>query len=162
MSENEKIRVVFVCLGNICRSPLGEGVFRHLVKERGLSDRFIIDSAGTASYHVGERPDPGSIRVAENDGVSLDGQYARQFTGEDLTRWDYVIAMDHSNHSNIHKLGSASGKVHLLREFDPEGPGDVPDPWAKGDEAFLETYKIVRRSCIGLLDYICRVHYTIE
>lgn len=159
MSETKKIRIIFVCLGNICRSPLGEGIFRHLVEERGLSEHFYIDSAGTASYHTGEKPDPGSIRAAKKHGVSLEGQYARQFTKEDLTQWDYIIAMDSSNHRNICKLGAIRGNIHLLREFDPEEPGDVPDPWAKGDDAFLETYAIVHRSCVGLLDHIIRVHY---
>ncbi|WP_052947384.1 low molecular weight protein-tyrosine-phosphatase [Aneurinibacillus tyrosinisolvens] len=158
MPITEKAHVVFVCLGNICRSPLGEGIFRHLVEEKGLSDRFQIDSAGTAAYHVGKTPDPGSIRAAESNGVSLKGQYARQFTGNDLTDWDYIIAMDASNHSNIKKLGALSGSIHLLREFDPEGPGDVPDPWARGDEAFHETYTIIRRSCEKLLDHIIKEH----
>jgi protein-tyrosine phosphatase len=158
LKTQKNIRVVFVCLGNICRSPLGEGVFRHLVEQKGLADYFTIDSAGTASYHVGELPDPGSRHVAKKHGISLDGQYARQFTTDDVTRWDYVIAMDASNHSNIMKVGALTGKLHLLREFDPEGPGDVPDPWARGDEAFLETYTIIRRSCEKLLEHIIKEH----
>ncbi|MED0738356.1 low molecular weight protein-tyrosine-phosphatase [Aneurinibacillus thermoaerophilus] len=156
--ETKKIGVIFVCLGNICRSPLGEGVFRHLVREKGIEDYFVIDSAGTASYHVGKLPDPGSRRVAEKHGISLAGQFARQFTTKDLTQWDYVIAMDASNQSNIRCLGAVNGNLHLLREFDPEGPGDVPDPWARGDKAFLETYTIIRRSCEKLLEHIIKEH----
>jgi protein-tyrosine phosphatase len=157
--KKEKISVIFVCLGNICRSPLGEGVFRHLVKEKGLAEYFIIDSAGTANYHEGELPDPGSRRIAEKHGISLAGQYARQFTVNDLTQWDYIIAMDSSNHTNIRQIGTLTGNIHLMREFDPEGPGDVPDPWARGDDAFFETYTIIRRSCEVLLDHIIKKHH---
>ncbi|MBN6187060.1 low molecular weight phosphotyrosine protein phosphatase [Aneurinibacillus sp. BA2021] len=156
--KTKKIRVVFVCLGNICRSPLGEGIFRHLVKEKGWEEFFHIDSAGTAGYHAGEAPDPGSLSVATKHGISLEGQYARQFTIQDAAQWDYVIAMDASNRTNIQRLGKLTGNIHLMREFDPEGPGDVPDPWARGDDAFLETYTIIRRSCEGLLEHIVQRH----
>lgn len=156
--KTKKIHVIFVCLGNICRSPLGEGIFRHLVKEKGWEDFFHIDSAGTAGYHAGEMPDIGSISVAEQYGISLAGQYARQFTVKDSSQWDYIIAMDSSNHKDIQKLGALTGNIHLMREFDPEGCGDVPDPWARGDEAFLETYTIIHRSCEGLLHHIMQRH----
>ncbi|WP_164985342.1 low molecular weight protein-tyrosine-phosphatase [Ammoniphilus sp. CFH 90114] len=153
------IKVIFVCLGNICRSPLGEGVFRELVKERGLEQQFQIDSAGTAAYHVGKLPDPGSRRVALKHGFSIEDQRARQFRSGDLIEWDYIIAMDSSNRRNIEKLGSTSGELVLMRDFDPEIKGsDVPDPWSLGDEAFLETYRIIRRSCEALLDYLVEKH----
>ncbi|WCK54341.1 low molecular weight phosphotyrosine protein phosphatase [Aneurinibacillus sp. Ricciae_BoGa-3] len=159
MTANDKIRIIFVCLGNICRSPLGEAIFRRMVEERNLSDRFIIDSAGTANYHVGQLPDPGSRRIALKHGISLEDQHGRQFTADDLAKWDYIIAMDASNQANIHKLGKAGGNVHLLREFDPQGSGDVPDPWAQGDEAFQETYNIIHRSCENLLNSIISEHH---
>ncbi|WP_027415208.1 low molecular weight protein-tyrosine-phosphatase [Aneurinibacillus terranovensis] len=159
MPFNDKISIVFVCLGNVCRSPLGEGVFRHLAAEKGLIDKFVKDSAGTGGYHIGEPPHPGSRSVAGKFGVSLDGQLARQFTKGDLPKWDYIIAMDSSNHRNIIKLGNPTGNVHLLREFDPKGCGDVPDPWGRGDDAFLETYTIIYRCCEKLLDHIVRVHH---
>jgi protein-tyrosine phosphatase len=153
------IKVIFVCLGNICRSPLGEGIFRELVKEKGWEDHFTIDSAGTAAYHVGKLPDPGSIRVALRHGITIDDQRARQFTQQDLNQWDYIIAMDTSNRRNIAKLGELKGKLLLMRDFDQEGLGeDVPDPWSLGDEAFLETYQIVRRSCEKFLDEIMKEH----
>ncbi|WP_134702521.1 low molecular weight protein-tyrosine-phosphatase [Ammoniphilus sp. YIM 78166] len=153
------IKVIFVCLGNICRSPLGEGIFRELVREKGWEDCFYIDSAGTAAYHVGKQPDPGSRRVALRHGISIDTQRARQFTGQDLDQWDYVIAMDSSNRRNITKLGALKGKLFLMRDFDELGLGeDVPDPWSLGDEAFLETYHIVRRSCEMFLDEIAKEH----
>jgi len=155
------INVIFVCLGNICQSPLGEGVFRELVREKGWSDLFHIDSAGTARYHVGKSPDPGSRKVARQHGFSIDEQRARQFLPGDLEQWDYVIAMDASNRRNIEKLGAmVKGELFLMRDFDElEKGGDVPDPWSQGDAAFLEAYQIIRRSCEKLLDYIAKKHH---
>lgn len=149
------IKIIFVCLGNICRSPLAEGVFRHLVEEKGWETTFQIDSAGTAAYHVGKAPDPGSRRVALRHGFSIDDLRARQFTNMDLDQWDYVIAMDASNRANIERLGSLNGKIWMMRDFDElEKGGNVPDPWSLGDEAFLESYQIIRRSCERLLEHI--------
>lgn len=153
----QKIRVLFVCLGNICRSPLGEGVFRHLVKMNGASDFFEIDSAGTSDYHVGERPHTGSISIAEKHGISIVDQRGRQFTQDDIDRWDYIIVMDESNEKDlIRDFNDVETKIHRLRDFDPKGPGDVPDPWGRGDDAFQEVYDIVHRSCEALIDYILR------
>lgn len=153
------IKVIFVCLGNICRSPLAEGVFRELVREKGWDPQFVIDSAGTASYHIGKSPDPGSRRVALRHGFSIEDLRARQFTHQDLDQWDYVIAMDASNRNNIKKLGELGGELWLMRDFDPlEKGGNVPDPWSLGDEAFMESYQIIQRSCKALLDYIEAKH----
>jgi len=148
------IRVLFVCLGNICRSPLGEGIFKELLREKGIEHQFIVDSAGTAGYHIGKLPDPGSRRVATKNGFSIDDQRARQIKSDDLGNWDYIIAMDDSNRSNIMKLGKIEGELHLMRDFDPDGKGDVPDPWQMGDSAFDNVHTIIRRSCENLLDYI--------
>jgi len=149
------ISVLFVCLGNICRSPLGEGVFKALLREKGLEEQFIVDSAGTAGYHIGKLPDPGSRKVAKKYGFSIDDQRARQIQQDDLKKWDYIIAMDDSNYSNIKKLGRVEGELHLMREFDPEEKGrNVPDPWQMGDSAFDEVHTIVRRSCEKMLAYI--------
>ncbi|RKD25913.1 phosphotyrosine protein phosphatase [Ammoniphilus oxalaticus] len=148
------VRVVFVCLGNICRSPLGEGVFKELLREKGLEDQFVVDSAGTADYHIGKLPDPGSRRVAVKKGFSIDDQRARQFKSTDLNEWDYVIAMDASNRENIEKLGKVAGELHMMRDFDPEGNGDVPDPYQLDDSAFDNVHTIIRRSCEKLLDHI--------
>jgi protein-tyrosine phosphatase len=153
------ISVIFVCLGNICRSPLGEGIFRELVRKKRWDEQFLIDSAGTAAYHVGEAPDPGSRKVARKHGFSIDEQRARQFKMEDLKHFDYIVAMDSSNRSNIEKLGSVRGELLLMREFDPvDNGGDVPDPWSLGDTAFLNSYQIIYRSCEKLLDYIAEKH----
>lgn len=149
-----KTSVLFVCLGNICRSPLAEGVFRHLVAARGLDDRFEIDSAGTGAWHVGERPDARSIQVAASHGVELPGT-ARQVTRDDLERFDVILAMDRENLHALRRMGPATGaraRIHLLREFDPDGGDDeVPDPYYGGPGGFEDVYQMVRRSCRVLL-----------
>jgi len=151
-----EIAVLFVCLGNICRSPLAEGVFRDLVEEAGLGDRFRIDSAGTGSWHIGDPPDARSAAVATQNGVRLTGR-ARRFEAHDLDTFDWVLAMDRSNERSIEALrrGAAPARVHLLREFDPDGDDvEVPDPYYGGTGGFQEVFDIVDRSCRALLDHI--------
>ncbi len=154
-SDSPRTSVLFVCLGNICRSPLAEGVFQHLVEEAGLSERFEIDSAGTGSWHVGEPPDARATLVAGQHGVELVSR-ARQLTEEDLLHFDWIIAMDHENLRNIERMADASGsdaEIHLLREFDADGEGDeVPDPYYGGASGFENVYSMVQRSCQELLD----------
>lgn len=146
--------VLFVCLGNICRSPLAEGVFRHLTAEAGLGERFVVDSAGTGAWHVGERADPRSAEVASAHGVSLEGR-ARQVTADDLRSFDVVVAMDRDNLAALEDLASASGgtaRLHLLREFDPEADHDeVPDPYYGGPHGFERAYHMIHAACSGLL-----------
>ena len=148
-------RVLFVCLGNICRSPLAEGVFKSLVQARGLVAHYRIDSAGTGAWHVGEGPDSRSIAVALKNGVRLTGQ-ARQVAPLDFGDFDYVIAMDRQNLRDLTALArrhEGGAALHLLREFDPD-PGDrqVPDPYYGGDDGFDHVYEMVLRACAGLLD----------
>ena len=149
-------RVLFVCLGNICRSPLAEGVFRHLVEARGLEDEFEIDSAGTGAWHAGEAPDPRSAEVAARHGVSLDGQSARKVHEDDYQRFDHILAMDDENLVDLRRREPSDGRaeVRLLREFDPEGSGDVPDPYYGGPQGFDVVYRMVHRSCEALLDQL--------
>lgn len=149
-------RVLFVCLGNICRSPLAEGVMRHLVEERGLEDRIDVDSAGTGAWHVGEAPDPRSIDVAARNGVSLDGQRARKVRPSDFRDFTRVIAMDGANLRDLRGIApeDAPAELHMLRDLDPEGSGDVPDPYYGGDDGFDRVYEMVHRSCAALLDEI--------
>ncbi|MFC4767758.1 low molecular weight protein-tyrosine-phosphatase [Effusibacillus consociatus] len=160
--NHKPIRVLFVCLGNICRSPLGEGIFRELVREKRLSDFFEVDSAGTAGYHVGSLPDPGSRRAAQRRGYSIEDQRARQILDRDLDEFDYIIAMDELNRRNLRRLGNGKAKIFLMRDFDPKRQAqqalDVPDPWSKGDEAFEETYLIIERSCKEFLSYLIEQH----
>jgi protein-tyrosine phosphatase len=157
---SEPIRVIFVCLGNICRSPLAKGVFMAKAAQRGLSDRIEVDSAGTSAYHVGEPPDPGSLRVARRVGIDLSRDRARQVTRRDLGRFDYIIALDRSNRRNLERVGADPDKVHLLRDFEPNAHSpDVPDPWGGGLDGFEDVYAIVDRATEGLLDHIVGEHY---
>jgi protein-tyrosine phosphatase len=155
-SAPTRTSVLFVCLGNICRSPLAEGVFLHLVKQAGLSDRFEIDSAGTGAWHVGELPDARATLVAGQHGVELASR-ARQITEDDLEHFDWVIAMDRENLRNIERMASATesdAHIHLLREFDTvqDGGDEVPDPYYGGASGFESVYEMVHRSCEVLLN----------
>ncbi|NBC18082.1 MAG: low molecular weight phosphotyrosine protein phosphatase [Bacteroidetes bacterium] len=157
------IKVLFVCLGNICRSPLAEGVFRNLVEEAGLDDQVTIASAGTGRWHVGEPPDPRMRETARRHGLSIDDQRAQQIVARDLERYDYVLAMDRSNYSTIRELDDRAhnaSKVHLFRDFDPT-PEDknVPDPYyGSGTEGFERVYRIVERTSRNLLDHLIELH----
>lgn len=155
----ERTSVLFVCLGNICRSPLAEGVFRHLVEERGLTERFSIDSAGTGDWHMGQPPDERSMRVASDHGITLSGA-ARRVRAEDLERFDVVLAMDTDNLRYLRQLADGSGRarLHLLRDFDPEADSpDVPDPYFEGPSGFESVYRMVRRACEELLERLAPV-----
>lgn len=147
-------RVLFVCLGNICRSPLAEGVMRHLVRERGLDGRIEVDSAGTAAWHVGSPPDPRSTDVAARHGVSLEGLRARRVRPADFERFDLVLAMDADNEAELLRMAPPefAGRVRMLRSYDPEGAGEVPDPYYGGPQGFELVYDMVHRSCEALLD----------
>ncbi len=153
-----QIGVLFVCLGNICRSPLAEAVFRELVQREGLADRFVIDSAGTSNYHTGEAPDERTVQVAKRRGITLD-HAARQLRTEDMNRFDYVIAMDRANLSKLERLvgrGPHRAEVGLLRSFDAEAGEDleVPDPYFGGPRGFEDVHDMVERACAGLLLHI--------
>lgn len=155
------IRVCFVCLGNICRSPTAEGVMRHLVRDWASSNRATagqrieIESAGTAAYHVGERPDPRSRAAAQRRGISLDSR-AQQFGTEDWHRFDLVLAMDAENRSNLEAIAEHPehlAKLFLLRDFDPDSPpeAEVPDPYYTGDQGFEDVLDLCDAACRGLL-----------
>jgi protein-tyrosine phosphatase len=155
-NPSDPFRILFVCLGNICRSPLAEGVFRHLAAEAGMAERIQVDSAGTGAWHVGEPPDRRSLTVARKNGVGLDGR-ARQVEGEDFALFDLVVAMDRDNLRQLESLRDRAGgaaPVRLLREFDPEAGGDleVPDPYYGGPDGFDRVYEMVHRSCRALLE----------
>ena len=154
---NDRIGVLFVCMGNICRSPLAEGVFRHLVERAGLADRFEIDSAGIGDWHAGELPDPRTRAVASRRGLELVSR-ARQVIAPDLDRFDYVIALDAEVMSGLRRLRAeapAKTRVHRLREFEREADHlDVPDPYYGGDDGFEDVHDMVERACAGLLEHI--------
>jgi len=151
------IRVLFVCLGNICRSPLAEAVFRHLVEARGWAGRFDIDSAGTSGWHRGSPPDPRSTETARRRGITLAGG-SRKVTAADLRSFDYVIAMDAENRAALDELHAQSGgtaQVRRLREFEQNAASlDVPDPYYGGPRGFDDVHDIVERGCAGLLAHI--------
>lgn len=152
------VRVCFVCLGNICRSPTAEGIFLQMVAEEGLADQVAIDSAGTAGYHVGEPADARSAATAQRRGVPLPSR-SRKFTRDDFDRFDLVIAMDRSNQRNLLKLapdGAARAKVHLLRDYDPgsDAGSDVPDPYYGGPRGFDDVFDICEAGCRGLLEHV--------
>ena len=150
------IRVLFVCLGNICRSPLAEGVFRKMVMEAGFEDRFEIDSAGTGQWHVGQQADARMRSTAKMRGVDLNDIRARQMDRDDLYHFDHVFAMDRSNLHDALYLdpdGDHSARARLFREFDTE-PGDyqVPDPYYGGPNGFDNVFDIVERTSEAILD----------
>ncbi len=143
-------------MGNICRSPLAEGVFRAAVEKRGLMHAFEIDSSGTGSWHVGHPPDRRMQETALKHGVSLDGQRARQFQRVDLEQFDHIFVMDRDNLHDVLLFDDDSRfshKVRLFREVDPE-PGDyqVPDPYYGGADGFDRVFEIVDRTANELLD----------
>ena len=152
------IRVCFVCLGNICRSPTAEGVMRALVEEAGLTGTIDIDSAGTSGYHVGDAPDRRSAAAAARHGVTLAGR-SRQFQRSDFQRFDYVVAMDQHNFQDLQSLTGSEQerqRLSLMRDHEPgsDGPRDVPDPYYCGGDGFERVYQICLRSCQGLLQAI--------
>lgn len=144
------IRVVFVCTGNICRSPTAEAVLRHLVEQEGLADRISVGSAGTGGWHVGDDADARSLRALRGRGYQL-RHSARQFRPHWFDEHELVVALDASHLRDLRRMRPGA-EVRLLREWDPEGPGDVPDPYYGGDEDFQEVLDMVERSCEGLLE----------
>lgn len=154
ITKDNHFKICFVCLGNICRSPTADGIFRHLVKERGLINFFEIDSAGTSAYHIGESADNRSQRTASNHGISLDSR-ARRFKASDLDYFDLILAMDNQNLENVQQMANKEqmDKVGQMRDFDPQPEnGEVPDPYQGGPEGFENVFQIVKRSCENLLD----------
>jgi protein-tyrosine phosphatase len=151
------MRICFVCLGNICRSPTAHGVMERVVAEAGLAASVVIDSAGTAAYHIGELPDERSRTAARRRGIELD-HLARQFTRADLDRFDLVIAMDRQNLEKLKALlgGRTTPEVVLLRSFDPTAAhgAEVPDPWSGGERGFEEVLDQCERACKGLLAHL--------
>lgn len=158
MNKIRNISVLFVCMGNICRSPTAEGVFRHVVKQAGMQDQIKIDSAGTHAYHVGESPDKRSQAKARENGVDLSAQRARKAMAEDFDRFDYIIAMDRSNLEDLKRLASNEEqrqKISLFMDYaDDWGNSEVPDPYYGGSNGFQEVFDMVTSASEGLLEHI--------
>jgi len=166
------IKVLFVCLGNICRSPIAEGVFQDLVEKAGLSEKIKSDSAGTASYHIGSLPDRRMRQTAQENGIKLSHK-ARKLAGDDFYAFDYIVAMDETNFQDISNQSYRSSgfyfpedKLFLFREFDPElensegaahgdtSPLDVPDPYYEEIAVFDEVYRIMERCGSRFLEFL--------
>ncbi len=153
--------LLFVCLGNICRSPLAEGIFIHLATERGVLDRFDIDSCGTGNWHVGAASDARSIEVAQRHGIHLPSTSRQVEPDTDFERFDLLIAMDRSNERDLCVLGASPEQVRLMRSFDPaladaSGPElDVPDPYYGPGDGFERGYLMLTAACEGLLEAMC-------
>lgn len=158
MGPAKTIEICFVCLGNICRSPLAEGVFQHLVNTENLQEKILIHSAGTGHWHVGSPPDARMRATAKKRGIALNS-IAEQFQPGDFRRFDLVIAMDKSNLSTLQYMCSpevANDKLKLFRSFDPQANGheDVPDPYYGGSSGFETVFDIVHRTCPQILEYV--------
>ena len=161
-TPDRPVRVLFVCLGNICRSPLAEGVFRSYVEGDALAEVFEIDSAGTGPWHVGEQPDPRMRATARQRGLDISGQRGRQLQRQDLLYYDHVFVMDkHNLHDSLvlDPDGDHGTRVRLFREFDPE-PDDyqVPDPYTGGQSGFDHVYAIVDRTSKAILERLKSIY----
>lgn len=156
----QKIGVMFVCLGNICRSPLAEAIFADQVQRHGLDHRFDIASSGTANYHVGEQPDPRTIDVARRNSVPID-HHGQQLDQVHFHEYDYIITMDRSNLTNAERIAPQehSATMVMMRDFDPSEPGsDVVDPWYGDRQGFDECFDVLERSCANFLEHLKSEH----
>ena len=151
-------QVLFVCLGNICRSPMAEAIFAHLVDQAGLSSAFQIDSAGTSNYHPGKRPDHRTLQVLAQHGIQIE-HGARQVTPQDFENFDYILAMDQQNWIDLKHVQARAHQPKAILErmnaFDDQASGiDVPDPYYDGLPEFEAVYQMLLPSCQNLLKHI--------
>jgi protein-tyrosine phosphatase len=152
------VKISFVCLGNICRSPLAQGVFQDLVNREKINQKIFVSSAGTGNWHIGNLPDERMRQTAQSKGIQLESR-AQQFQSKDFNRFNLVLAMDHSNLVRLAEIAPSTlspDKLMLFRSFDPKSNGDqnVPDPYYGGAKGFEEVYRMVERTCPPILAYI--------
>ena len=154
-----KKSILFVCLGNICRSPLAQGVFGAVLAERGMADDFVIDSAGMGDWHAGQAPDHRAIAVARTNGLDISGQQARAITEADFERFDLILGMDRKNIRELQEIAPAasSDRIHLFLDYAGGGAKEVPDPYFGDAAGFAETYRLIRAASEGLADKLAEV-----
>lgn len=149
------MRVLFVCLGNICRSPMAHGLFLHRVAERGLTGRLRADSAGTGAWHAGEPPDPRTLATLRRHGIDL-AHRARQVVPEDFVRFDLLLAMDASNHRTLLDRAPPGSRDRVRTVLEPVGGGDVADPYYGGPEGFETNFAQLDRALAAWIDHLAR------
>jgi protein-tyrosine phosphatase len=157
MKESGSISVLFVCMGNICRSPTAHGIFRRLVEQEGLADHILIDSAGTHAYHIGKPPDERAQATALKRGFDLSDLRARQAAAADFEEYDYVLAMDRENHEILASLCPAGyeERLSLFLAYAPDlGIQEVPDPYWGGEQGFEQVFDMLEAASLGLLEEI--------
>jgi protein-tyrosine phosphatase len=162
VAESEKINVLFVCMGNICRSPTAEGVFYHLVRTHGLEDVIRVDSAGTHAYHVGERPDPRACASALEKDYDISFSRARKVRDEDFEEFDYILPMDKANLSFLQVKAPLlhRDKIELFLNYHPDKSGEeVPDPFYRDSDLFDGVFKMVEEGCWNLLKVMRKRHH---
>ncbi len=154
MSEKPPVKILFVCLGNICRSPLAEGIMRAVVGEAGRDSDFVIDSAGTGGWHVGSAPDPRSIAVAARNGIDIAAQRCRRIEPADFESFDLILAMDRSNLDDLLALAPAPArpKVHMFLAYASGQDKEIGDPYYGGADGFDRAYRIIRDASLSLID----------
>ena len=152
------MKILMVCLGNICRSPLAEGILQHKVDDAGLN--WIVNSAGTAGYHIGEAPHHLSQKVAKMNGIDISKQRGRKFTKEDILFYDKIYVMDNSNYVDVKRICGNNWDAEkvdlLLNEIYPGQDRDVPDPWYGGEDGFHEVFEMLDRACEKILSNVNR------
>lgn len=160
--DGKKVSILFVCMGNICRSPTAQGVFARLVKEAGFEEAIGIDSAGTISYHVGRPPDARAQEAAEARGYDLSEFRARLVEPKDCERFDYILVMDETNMLDVRSMlpKSCWDKLHMFLDFDTSGRKgrEVPDPYSGGADDFQRVLDLVERAAAGLLSHVRNAH----
>lgn len=151
-------KVLFICMGNICRSPTAEAVFRQMVKSKGKERQFQVDSAGTLSYHAGSKPDRRSRKAAKKRGLAMDHLRARQVEASDFERFDWLVVMDEDNRSNLQRMfpdKSQKKVVSMMRYAPGSGYDEVPDPYYGQGDGFELVLDLLEEACAGFYDFLC-------
>jgi len=149
----DRFKILFVCMGNICRSPLAEGIFKHMLVNAGRAGEFDIDSAGTGGWHQGNSPDSRAISVAQAHGIDISAQRARRISAGDFDRFDLILALDRDNLRNLEKIATDTniGKLHLFNRYALATDEDIPDPYYGGRDGFERVYTMLLTGCSALL-----------